>query len=61
MKHVIVIETPDDKPVSGRVRTILMGNVSKIFADNGIVCVVHSRFAAESAIAAVHEMFNAPE
>ena len=62
MKHVIVIETPDDdRPLPTTLQQALMRAAEIGCELEGITCFVHGRFNEKSAIAAVHEMYNAPK
>jgi hypothetical protein len=63
MKHVIVIETVDDDRgiVSDRLQKVLMRAVELGVEDAIGTCYVHGKFNARSAIAATHEMYNAPK
>ena len=63
MKHVIVIETPDDiyHPLPTQLQQALM-KVAEIGCEmEGITACVRGRFNEPSAIAAVHEMYFAPK
>ena len=42
MKHVIVIETPDDVAISNRLRAAVQRAVNDIFEKYGIVCFVQA-------------------
>jgi hypothetical protein len=66
MKHVIVIETPDrkwdakDKVIfSNRIETAVEAIAEHYLGDEP--CVVRSMWFRDSAIAAVHELYNAPK
>ena len=63
MKHVIVIETVDsqDGVIPIDLSRILLRVVEMGIEDTGRVCFVHGKFNAESAIAATHELYNAPK
>lgn len=61
MKHVIVIETADNAEFSGYVEHRIKQRISDVLLANNISCVTYSKFFVESAIAAVHEMYNAPK
>lgn len=64
MKHVIVIETVDsqDGVIDKELQRALMRAVEiGVEEIGGASCVVLGSFNAKSAIAATHEMFNAPK
>lgn len=65
MKHVIVIETVDPSeggfPVCKSLESFLIGFIEGRMDEALGVCVVRSMFNAQSAIAAVHEMYGAPK
>ena len=58
MKHVIVIETPDRAPLSERLENQINSTIEDLI---DVECFIQSTFNQHSAIAAVHEMYNAPE
>ena len=62
MKHVFVLETPDE---SGQMSFRQVNMIEKVLTEmvsysHGI-CFVVAQPTAESAISAVHELYNAPE
>ena len=63
MKHVIVICTVDDERgvIDSQLQKVLERAVEIGVEEAGHPCYVQSRFNVKSAIAATHEMYNAPE
>jgi hypothetical protein len=65
MKHVIVIETVDEiaggLPLKQSDQDVLERAVELFFEIEHRSCCVRSSFNQSSAIAAVHEMYNAPK
>jgi hypothetical protein len=63
MKHVIVIETVDGE--KGEIKSMLQNVLLRVcemgITDLGMVCHVQGKFNVDSAIAATHEMYNAPK
>ena len=63
MKHVIVIETvdrPERIPDAERFTQALVGMVEELVPVFEGECFVQSRFYVESAVDAIHEMYNIP-
>ena len=60
MKHIIVIETVDGKPLPEKLQAVLIRAVDIGVSGGHGICWVQGKFNVDSAIAAVHEMFNAP-
>ena len=64
MRHVIVIETPDRQGGNGipeKLQAVLTRAIEIGVEEAHDICFVHARFNVDSAIAAVHEMYNVPE
>jgi hypothetical protein len=65
MKHVIVIETVDEiaggLPLKQSDQDVLERAVELLFEMENRSCYVRSSFNQSSAVAAVHEMYNAPK
>jgi hypothetical protein len=61
VKHVIVIETPDGKNIPDRLAAVLVRAVEIGVTEGHSICFVQARFNFDSAVAAVHEMYNAPK
>ena len=63
MRHVIVIETADQRTI-GKINTQLQAIIQRVVEmalnDEEIVNFVQCRFNVESATAAIHEMYNTP-
>jgi hypothetical protein len=64
MKHVIVIETSDDRPMSNRTLRLFQAQAICALHDlatkHAGLSFIDTRFNVLSAIAATHEMYNAP-
>ena len=64
MKHIIVIETvdyPAGKFIAPDLQSVLCRAVEIGVEEAHGSCFVNARFNVDSAIAAVHEMYNAPK
>jgi hypothetical protein len=65
MKHVIVIETVDEseggKLIDHQLANLLEANIDLLVSDKIGICVVRGTYNNASAIAAVHELYNAPK
>lgn len=59
MKHVLVIETADRHYISPTTEEWLTQFLEGALTLAGIECVVRSTFNQDSAIATVHDMYNA--
>ena len=61
MKHVIVIETPETITISPLRQDVLEGAIEGVLSGQSSSTFIQCRFNVDSAIAAVHEMYNAPK
>ena len=64
MKHVIVIETsdpPEGQPIDRYLAGYLTSRIEKALDAANVLAVVRDSYNQNSAIAAIHEMYNAPK
>jgi len=60
-QSIETLDPPDGKPIPWRLEDKLTNRLEALVLESHGLCAVLSRFNVPSAIAAVHEMYGAPE